>query len=452
VGTDDGNLQLTRDGGKTWTNLVRNVPGLPPFSWVSWVEASRFDAATAYAAFDRHTFGDTDPYVYRTSDYGKTWTRIVGPGQGPRGWVHCVKEDTELRSLLFVGTELGLWISVDGGKAWAEFKGGDFPSVAVREVQVHPRESDLVIGTHGRGIWIVDDITPLRSLTKEVLAKNGAFLPGRPVQQRMPARAGGWVEGDAAFVGPNPPGGAVITYYQRTRHLFGPIKLEVLDAEGHVLETIPATKRRGLNRVSWSMQAKPPRVPRAASLAFSSSQGPRVVPGTYTVRLTKGSDVIETKLEVGLDRRAPYGVAERQAQFDAVMRVSALFGRMSDAVDRIEGLRRQIEARLSKLTDEGALSAKAHALSSRLDGVRKEIVATKEGGAITGEERLREHADTLYGALMSWEGRPAAYQLERIGTLDRELRDVEKELDEVLSTDLPPLNEGLKSRGLDPVL
>ena len=134
-------------------------------------------------------------------------------------------------SLLFVGTEFGLWISVDGGESWAEFKGGDFPSVAVREVQVHPRDHDLVIATHGRGIWIVDDITPLRALSAELLAREAAFLPGRPVQQRMPAR-GGWVEGDAAFVGENPAGGAVITYYQRTRHLFGPIKLEVLDAAG----------------------------------------------------------------------------------------------------------------------------------------------------------------------------------------------------------------------------
>jgi photosystem II stability/assembly factor-like uncharacterized protein len=414
VGTDDGNLQLTRDGGKAWTNVAPGVPGLPPFSWVSWVEASRFDPAVAYAAFDRHMQGDMTPWVFRTGDYGQTWTRIASPERGVRGYAHCVKEDVEKPSLLFVGTELGLWISVDAGKTWAEFKGGEFPSVAVREVQVHPREHDLVIATHGRGIWIVDDITPLRALTPDLLGRETAFVPGRPVQQRLQGR-GGWVEGDAAFVGPNPPGGAPIAYYQRTRHLFGPLQLQVLDASGKVLETIPATKRRGLNRVSWSMQVPPPRVPRAASLAFNASQGPRVVPGAYTVRLTRGAETIETKLDVALDRRADFDLAGRKEQFDAAMRVHALFGRMSAAVDRIEAAR----ARAPK--DEARLG--------RLDAVRKKVVATKEGGAITGEERLREHADSLYGAILSWEGRPARYQRERIETLERELGDVEKEIE-----------------------
>jgi hypothetical protein len=325
-----------------------------------------------------------------------------------------VKEDVVQPSLLFVGTEFGLWISVDAGRTWAEWKGGDFPTVAVREVQVHPRDHDLVIGTHGRGIWIVDDVTPLRALSADVLARDAAFLAGRPAQQRLQGR-GGWVEGDASFVGPNPPGGAVITYYQRTRHLFGPLKLEVLDASGKVLETIPATKRRGLNRVSWSMQVPPPRVPRAATIAFNASQGPRVVPGTYTVRMTKGAETIETKLELALDRRADFDAAGRQAQFDAAMRVHALFGRMSAAVDRIEAARARAGADAGKL--------------ARLDAARRKIVATKEGGAITGEERLREHADTLYGAILSWEGRPARYQVERIDALERELADVEKDID-----------------------
>ena len=123
VGTDDGNLQLTRDGGKSWTNVVGNVPNLPKSSWVSWVEASRYDPAAAYAVFDRHTFGDMEPYVFKTADYGKTWAPIVGPGSGVRGYAHVIKEDTVLSKLLFVGTEFGLWISLDGGLEWAQYKG-----------------------------------------------------------------------------------------------------------------------------------------------------------------------------------------------------------------------------------------------------------------------------------------------------------------------------------------
>jgi hypothetical protein len=428
IGTDDGNVQLTRDQGKTWTNVAANVPGLPPASWVSWVEASRFDKGTAYAAFDRHTFGDMAPWVFRTTDFGKTWTRIVSPEKGVRGYAHCVKEDAVRKDLLFVGTEAGLYISLDGGASWAEFKGGEFPSVAVREVQVHPRENDLVIATHGRGIWIVDDLTPLRALTKEVLAKDAAFLPGRPVQQRMPGR-GGWVEGDAAFSGENPAAGAVVTFYQRTRHLFGPIKLEVLDEKGKLVDTITPPKRRGLNRIAWSMQVKPPRVPRAAQVAFNASQGPRVPPGVYTLRLTKGTEVIETKLEIGLDRRAPYGAEERRAQFDAAMRVHTLFGEMSALVDRIDSAKAKAEARLKGAGSDAAL---AKSVVDKLDEAKKKVVATKEGGAITGEERLREHADTVYGAIMTWEGRPARYQLDRVDTLTRELKDVEKEVDGIL--------------------
>ncbi len=447
VGTDDGNIQVTRDGGKSWANVAGNVPDVPKGSWVSWVETSRFDAATAYAAFDRHWSGDTTPWVFRTSDFGKSWTRIVGAGSGVRGYVHVVKEDTVTPSLLFVGTEFGLFLSVDRGARWAEFKGGDFPSVAVRDLQIHPRENDLVIGTHGRGIWIVDDLSPLRALTPEVLVKNAAFLPGRPVQQRMSSQ-GGWVEGDAAFVGENPPGGAVITYYQRTRHLLGPIKLEILDASGKVVATLNPPKRRGINRVTWSMQVPPPRVPRAATLAFGASQGPRVLPGVYTIRLTKGGEVFEAKLPIGLDRRAPYSVADRKEQFEAAMRVHALFGDMSALVDKVEAARGAADARAKALPDAEALKPRLTALSGKLEEIRKKIVATKEGGAITGEERIREHADLLYSALLGWEGRPARYQVERIDALRRELDDIAKEFTDVVAKGIVPLNEELSKKGL----
>ncbi len=428
VGTDDGNVQLTRDGGKTWSNVAGNVKGAPKGLWVSWVEASRFDAATAYAAFDRHTFGDMTPWVYRTTDFGKTWKRIVSPEQGVRGYAHVIKEDAVKSSLLFVGTEFGLWISLDGGATWAQFKGGDFPSVAVREVQVHPRDHDLVLATHGRGIWIIDDLTPLRNLTGEVLARDASFLPGRPVEQRMPAQ-GGWVEGDASFVGPNPPAGAVITYYQRTRHLFGPIKLEIFDSGGKLVDTVTATKRRGINRAVWSMRVKPPRVPRAAAVAFAASQGPRVPPGTYTVRLTKGGQSIETKLEVGIDRRAPYSAADRREQFEAVMKAHALFDEMSALTDRIDAARSAAAARLKALPETDPSGKKLRDAIEKLDSVKKKIVATREGGAITGEERIREHLDTVYGALNGWEGKPALHQVERVETLRRELADVAREFD-----------------------
>jgi photosystem II stability/assembly factor-like uncharacterized protein len=436
VGTDDGNVQLTRDAGKTWSNVIGNVPDLPKSSWVSWVEASRYDAAVAYATFDRHTFGDMAPYVYRTRDFGKTWTKL--PVDGVRGYAHTIKEDTVRKDLLFLGTEFGLWISIDGGQHWAQFKGHDFPNVAVREVQIHPRDGDLVIATHGRGIWIVDDLTPLRALTDAGLQEQTAFLPGRPVQERLPAN-GGWVEGDATFVGDSAPSSAVISYYLRSRHIYGPIKLEVLDDKGKLVDTITPSKHLGINRVTWTMRVKPPRVPRAAQVAFGSSQGPRVVPGTYTVRLTRGNEVKETKLAIGLDRRAPFTAADRKAHFDAMMKAHALFGDMSTLVDRIDAVREALDAKEHAIPDKDPMAKKLRDLHARLDEIKKQVVATTEGGAITGEERIREHLDQVYGALNGWEGRPAKYQVERIDVLRRELTEVDKQFSAFVTNEVKPL-------------
>jgi photosystem II stability/assembly factor-like uncharacterized protein len=448
AGTDDGNVQVTRDGAKTWTNVVGNVPGLPNNSWVSWVQAGNFDAGTAYAAFDRHTFGDHAPYVFRTADYGKTWTPLVTAQEvkGVRGYAHVIKEDLVQPNLLFLGTEFGLFVSIDGGKAWAQFRGSRFPAVAVRDLAIHPRENDLVLGTHGRGIWIIDDITPWRALTADLLKQEASFVSARPVQQRIEAN-GGWANGAAVFVGDNPPDAAMITYYQRSRHLFGKLKIEVLDASGRVVDEVPASKRPGLNRVMWSMHEKPPRVPPAAQIAGSGTRGPRLLPGTYTVRMTKAGKTTETKLVVGLDRRVKFSEAERKAQFDAAMKVHALFGDESALMDRILALRASVAKSGGAVAEGDALRKTIADFDGKVDKTRKQIVATTEGGAITGEERLREHTDQLYGAILSYEGKPGDYQIANIAALRRELDDVTKEFQQLLAADLPMLNEALKAKG-----
>jgi len=448
VGTDDGNVQVTRDGAKTWTNVVANVPGLPKNSWVSWVQAGNFDAGTAYAAFDRHTFGDFAPYVFRTADFGKTWTALTMAQdvKSVRGYAHVIKEDMVQPNLLFLGTEFGLFVSIDGGKAWAQFKGSRFPAVAVRDLAIQARENDLVLATHGRGIWIIDDITPWRALTADLLKQEASFVSARPVQQRIEAN-GGWPNGAAVFVGDNPPDAAVITYYQRSRHLFGKLKIEVLDASGRVVDEVPASKRPGLNRVIWSMHEKPPRVPPAAQLAGAGTRGPRLLPGVYTVRMTKAGKVTETKLKVGLDRRVKFSEADRKAQFDAAMKVHALFGDESAFMDRILALRGSLAKSAGVLPEGDALRKTVTDFDGKVDAIRKQIVATTEGGAITGEERLREHTDLLYGAILSYEGKPGDYQIARIDALRRELDDVTKDFQQLITKDLPVLNDALKAKG-----
>src|SRR2546428_4853897 len=256
VGTDDGNVQLTRDGGQTWTNLIGSVSGVGKSPWVSWVEASRFDEGTAYAAFDRHTYGDMKPYCYKTTDYGRTWTALPVQESGVRGYVHVIREDTQDRDLLFLGTELGLWISVDGGQHWAQYKGASFPAVAVRDLVVPPRESDLVLATPARGTWIIDDITPLRGLDPAITAQTAAFVPGRPAVQYMDTN-GGWPEGDATYTGPGRPREAFITYYQKSRHDFGDLRIEGLDAAGKLVDTLPSGKHPGGERARWVQRPTP---------------------------------------------------------------------------------------------------------------------------------------------------------------------------------------------------
>ena len=447
VGTDDGNVQLSRDAGKTWKNLVGNIKGLPKNAWVTSIEAGHFEPGTAYATFDLHTFGNMRPYVYKTADFGNTWTELIGPSSSVQGYAHVVKEDIVNKDLLFVGTELGLWVSIDGGKQWSQYKGDDFPNVAVRDLAIHPRDKDLIIATHGRGIWIIDDITPLRSLTREVLAKEAAFIEARPTVQRVPA-SGGWSNGDASFAGANPTDEAVITYYQQKRHIFGDLKIEVLDSGGKVVTTIPSSKRRGLNRATWSMRLKAPRVPTAASAAFGAATGPRVLPGTYTVRMTKDKNVYTTNLVVTGDPRVKHTAEDRKAQFDLAMKLYNLLGDMTFAVDRINRVRLELEQRIQKLPPNDPLVARLRAAHGQVDELRKKIVATKEGGAITGEERLRENLADLYGNVNGYEGRPSQTQVERADAIARELADIVKSFDDWVSKEMPGLNSALEKGSL----
>jgi photosystem II stability/assembly factor-like uncharacterized protein len=447
AGTDDGNVQVTRDGGKSWTNVSGNVPGVGKASWISWVEAGRYGEGTAYATFDRHMYGDMKPHVYKTADFGASWTALPLEQSGVRGYAHVIKEDIADANLLFLGTEFGLWISVDGGQRWAQYKGSNFPPVAVRDLVVHPRTSDLVLATHGRGIWIIDDISPLRALTPAAMSQEAGFLPMPAAVQWMETN-GGWAEGDGSFTGPSHTTEAFIPYYQRSRHIFGDLKIEIFDAQGKLVDTVAASKRRGVSRATWSMHLKPPKVPPAASAMFQAATGPRILPGVYTVKMTKGDKAYTTQLNVVLDPRAKFSVEDRRAQFELVNRVGDLLTHMSWVVDAIVGVRDDALARAGGLAESDAARAQLQELAASADQIRSKIVATKEGGMITGEERLREYLGGLYGDVSSYEGRPTDSQVARAGVLARELEDVVREFSDLTGRRLPPLNRALETKKL----
>jgi hypothetical protein len=339
-------------------------------------------------------------------------------------------------------------VSLDGGKQWAQYKGGDLPDVAVRDIVVHPRDNDLVIATHGRGIWIVDDITPLRALTPQMLEQEATFVPGRPAVQRMLAQ-GGWVDGDASFTGPNPPGDAVITYYQRRRHVFGDLSMDVRDASGKVLATVPSSKRRGLNRVTWSMRMPAPKSPPAAT--GGATVGPRLPPDTYTVTMSKGGANYTMPLQVVADPRAKHSAADRKAQFELSKKLYDQFTDMTYAVEKINAVRGALDQRAAALPAGDPLAKQLQADSAKADELRKEIVATKEGGMITGEERLREELSNLYFNVVFYEGAPSATQIARADALGRELADVLSEFDAWTAKELPAVNAALAKKSQPPI-
>jgi len=315
---------------------------------------------------------------------------------------------------------------------------------------VQPRESDLVLATHGRGIWIIDDISPLRALTPEVMTKEATLLPGRPSIQYFDVN-GGWPAGDETFRGRNRPADAQITYYQKGRHIFGDLKIEIFDQDGKLVDTVSGSKHRGLNRAGWGMRVKPPAVAPAASALFEAAQGPRVLPGTYTVKLTKGDQTYTEQLEVAIDPRAKYSIDERKAQFDLSMKVYKLLEHMTYGVEAIEGVRDSANARAAKLTEKDPLRKQLQKLATDCDALRSKIVATKEGGMVTGEERIREHIGQLYGAVTGYDGKPTDYQVARNESLRHELQDVIDDFQKLAQRDLTGINAGLKKKKLEAI-
>ncbi len=449
AGTDDGNLQVTRDGGGSWKNVTMNVPDLPNGTWVSSVEPGRHEEGTAFITFDGHRTGDMEPHVYKTGDYGESWASLVTDDL--EGHCHVILQDPVNPDLLFLGTEFGLYISVDGGGQWARLK-EKLPKVSVRSLAIHPREHDLIIATHGRGIYILDDITPLRQLTPEVLESDATMLTSRPSVIRIPASVQEF-PGDDEFVGANPKSGARITYYLKKRHMFGDFKLEVVDSEGNVVSTLPGGRRRGINRVSWFMREKGPKMPPAASLVpqYYSFLGPQLPAGTYTVRLSRGKKTCEGKIAAVMDPRADYTAEGLALQDKTVMQLYRMLERLTYAVDSLLDIQKQAKDRRSGVGKDEKLSGKLTQLIHKTETFRKTLVATRKGGFLAGEEQLREKLGSLYGAVNGFEGPPTQSQIRYADVLEGKLRRAEAQLESILGESLSDLNPRLKQRDLDPI-
>ncbi|MDX6305912.1 MAG: hypothetical protein QOI77_2881 [Blastocatellia bacterium] len=310
VGTDDGNIQFSKDGGANWANVSKNVPGIGEMYHINRVEPSHYDAGTCYLAVDGHRFDDLKPYLFVTRDYGATWTSIVG-NLPVWGTVNVVREDPKNKDLLYAGTEFGLYISLDGGREWKPLMSG-LPTVRVDDILVHPRDNDLIVGTHGRGIYILDDISALQQLTSgKVLDKDVFLFDVRPGTQWLnDVRLGRYTGGAKIYRGNNPVPGTAISYYLKAVPTTD-VKITIADYTGKVIRTIVGTKEIGINRVQWNLRGD---VPARGNLpGFGGGGGggggfggffnigPPIDPGTYFMKLSVNGKDFTTKVVIETD-------------------------------------------------------------------------------------------------------------------------------------------------------
>src|SRR5690349_11457033 len=318
VGTNDGLVQVTRDGGKTWTNVTKGMPGLPPFGTVGNVEPSHFDAGTAYVTIDFHQVDNRDPFVYKTTDFGSSWKLITGGiPHTMLSYAHCVREDPVRRGLLYLGTENGVYVSFDDGEHWQSLQ-NNLPHAPVYWLVVQEQFNDLVIATYGRGAWILDDVTPLREMTAQVLNADAHLFAPRATY-RFRAITAPATPYDDPTIGENPPSGAAIDYYLKS-NVNGGVRVATPDSKGQTVRTLDAPSGPGLHRIYWDLRDAPskrvqfrtsplnapeirvgPDGIRESEGGFGAGGGGLTIlqpPGTYTVKLTAGGRDYTQQLRV----------------------------------------------------------------------------------------------------------------------------------------------------------
>ena len=442
--TDDGNIQVTKDGGKTWSDVTANVPGLPAKTWCSYVEPGNHNKAVCYATFDGHKSGDMKPYVYKTEDYGKTWKSLVDDNLPI--YCHIIKEDFVSPNLLFLGTEFGLYASVDQGSTWSRFK-SKIPKVSIRDIVIHPRENDLILGTHGRGILIINDISTLREINEDVLMSDFKFLKS----SKYAVKGGGFEHnfgGDDEFTGRNPREAAVISYYLKKRHIFGDMFIEIYDQEGKMIDKLPASKRKGINRVHWYVRMKPPKVPVSLQLIGFAMRGPTFAPGKYKVKLIKGSKSYESEIELILDPNSLHSEADRKLRHKTLMQAYNLLEHLAFIDKQITDISEQALELKSEVSKKNA--KKLQALYDKTDKFHKTLVAAKKGW-ITGEEKLREKLGEIYGFILFYRGKPTDSQISRLNDIEKEISEIENKLKIIKENDLKKINMILSESGKEEI-
>jgi len=457
-GTDDGLLQLTQDGGKTWTNVSGNINGLPRHTWCSRIEASHFDTGTAYASFDGHRTDDYATYVYKTTDSGRTWKTIKG--NLPFGWVHVIREDVKNRSLLFVGTEFGIFGSLDGGFSWFSLK-NDLPTVAVHDIAIHPRDNDLIIGTHGRGVWILEDISYLQEMTPEVLASPVHLFNVRPATAYyLSARHESFTK--PAFAAKNPLYGLSITSYLQAKPKEKP-KVSILNSEGETVFELNMNIKEGIQRENWNLQTVPKTKDgmKITPSALGFVALPLVAPGEFTVELNVDGQTFRAATSVRADPRFPMTGADLKAQHEALAEILALSKKMGLAVTAATNIRRQLDTLVQDLKkagqSEAGLDSSIQDFSSKFRSVEEKVVPKEFGSTLMSRElalrggALNQQILVLGMSISGFPAAPTQTELLQLAEVVHLVDDLAGQLNQVIGEDVPALNRVLEQNRLKPL-
>ena len=453
VGTDDGNVQITTDGGATWTTVTDRIRGVPAATWVPHIEPSKFDGGTAFVVFDDHRRGNWTPYVLRTIDYGRNWRSLSTDELS--GFVHVIEQDPEHPDLLYLGTEFGMYVSLNGGRNLMRWRHG-VPTVPVRALMVHPRDHDLVIGTHGRGVFILDDVQPLRALSRRpALAQSPIHLfdPPPAVSHEVPDAIGYRSTGHSMFSGENRPYGALLTYSLGTGSDTAKVQIEILDANGAVIRSMEGPGKRGVNRASWNLETDSIRSPTRTGLDTLS--GPEVVPGTYTVRITAGAAEATAAVEVVPDPRVDAAVSERRAKFNAIVRAGQRVEVATEAVERIRSMAKALDGVLEVVTSREdsvarRLTEAGRALKKKLATAAEAFVYPAESQGIFASGRtVSSKLTRVYRSLQSSWDMPTEAQELALTRADAALERALATLNRFIAEDMAAFRAEVDAAGLE---
>ncbi len=478
AGSDDGRVHVTRDAGRTWTDVTGGMAGAPRLGTVGVIEPSPFDAATAYVVIDNHRLDDTRPYLYVTTDYGQSW-KPLHSRLPANEYLHVVREDPARRGQLYVGTERGVMFSTDGGIGWRPLK-LNLPTVAVHDLAV--KGDDLVVGTHGRSIYVLDDLQPVRDTTAAVLAAD-VHLFAVPDAFRWRTGDGNWASDYGSF--PNPPLGASIYYLLKDKQK-GEVKIDILDSSNRVVKALSSVPRvsdksgdeadaedlkkaalpvdAGVHRAVWDLTWEGARKIRDARIDTGDPiNGPRAVPGAYTVRLTAAGKTLTAPLVVKGDPREAANQPELDAQLGFSLRVRDTISKVAGLVDGMRSVKEQLTARAKTLDARkseapvATLLAAGNAVIEKIDQLEAQLhnpkaevtydILAERGGA-----RLYSRLSPLQMWSIDGDAAPTEGMKQVLAELEKEIAPLERDVQALLSKDVADINARAKALGLEFVI